>query len=186
MNEALREELVERAAADRTALEASLHASRRLGWRPLRDELLTEQERLDVAMTRRVQRDNTLRLREIVDEYGWPDATLVGAEAAAAAWLLAQHSDADRDLQQRVVLLMNAALERGTIEAGHLASLTDRVALANGEPQIYGTELTATGGVWSVQPPCDLERAEQLRASIGLPTIEEAVRELQQDLSATD
>lgn len=44
----------------------------------------------DLEAMERVDRDNTAALKRIVAEHGWPGRTLVGEEAAEAAWLLAQ------------------------------------------------------------------------------------------------
>ncbi|GHH96318.1 hypothetical protein GCM10017779_67750 [Streptomyces capillispiralis] len=49
------------------------------------------------------------RLNEIMDEYGWPTAELVGEEAARAAWLIA-HADRQLDVQRRAHPLMRQAV----------------------------------------------------------------------------
>jgi hypothetical protein len=36
---------------------------------------------------------NLARLKEIVEQHGWPTISLVGVDGAAAAFLLAQHAD---------------------------------------------------------------------------------------------
>ena len=43
------------------------------------------------------------RLNEIMDEYGWPTAELVGEEAAHAAWLIAQHAHRQLDVRRRAL-----------------------------------------------------------------------------------
>lgn len=58
------------------------------------------------------------RLGEIMDEYGWPTAALVGEEAARAAWLIAQHADRQLDVQRRALQLMQQAVSAGAVEAG--------------------------------------------------------------------
>ncbi|MGW8882386.1 DUF6624 domain-containing protein, partial [Streptomyces mirabilis] len=54
------------------------------------------------------------RLGEIMDEYGWPTAELVGEEAASAAWLIAQHADRQLDVQRRALRLMERAVAAGS------------------------------------------------------------------------
>lgn len=54
------------------------------------------------------------RLNEIMDEYGWPTAELVGEEAARAAWLIAQHADRQLDVQRRALRLMRQAVSAGS------------------------------------------------------------------------
>src|SRR5688572_16492272 len=52
------------------------------------------------------QRRHLARLREIVDARGWPGVRLVGMDGSRAAWLLAQHADADRPFQERCARLL--------------------------------------------------------------------------------
>jgi hypothetical protein len=71
--------------------------------------------------------DNTAWLRTAIDEYGWPGRTLVGAEGAHAAWLIAQHADRSPAFQRRCLKLLENAVAAGEAEAADLAYLTDRV-----------------------------------------------------------
>ena len=48
----------------------------------------------------------TDRLREIIEEYGWPTRQMVGVDGATAAWVIAQHSDHDLALQRQALALM--------------------------------------------------------------------------------
>src|SRR3954454_5674174 len=60
------------------------------------------------------------RLNEIIDQHGWPGKTLVGAEGANAAWLIAQHADIDRAFQQKCLEKIKA-MPRGEVEPRHIA-----------------------------------------------------------------
>src|SRR5262245_52329534 len=46
-----------------------------------------------------IHRRNAARLAAILEEQGWPGASLVGDEAAEAAWLIAQHAIGEPDFQ---------------------------------------------------------------------------------------
>lgn len=83
------------------------------------------------------------RLSEIMDEYGWPTAELVGAEAARAAWLIAQHADRQLDVQRRALDLMRQAVSAGSASSRELAFLHDRTLVNEGRKQIYGTQIAA-------------------------------------------
>lgn len=65
------------------------------------------------------------RLNEIMEEYGWPTAELVGEEAARAAWLIAQHADRQLDVQRRALHLMQQAVSAGSVSPRELAFLRD-------------------------------------------------------------
>lgn len=84
--------------------------------------------------------ENTKRLQAIVAEHGWPNRELVGQEGAHAAWLLVQHADAAPEFQAAVLEVIEPLVARGEVERGDYALLTDRVLVARGEPQLYGTQ----------------------------------------------
>lgn len=83
-----------------------------------------------------VDGENTAYLKTVVDAHGWPGRSLVGEEAAAAAWLLVQHADADPDFQERCLALVEAAFAAGEMTGYQVAYLTDRVRLARGRKQL--------------------------------------------------
>jgi hypothetical protein len=90
----------------------------------------------DYGNLRAVDTYNLKRLKQIVDEHGWPGFSMVGEDAASAAFLLAQHADSDRPFQLRVLALMDASVKRGQALAKHYAYLHDRTHY----PQRFGTQ----------------------------------------------
>lgn len=86
-----------------------------------------------------VDRDNTAWLKVIVERHGWPGRRLVGDEGSEHAWLLAQHADHDPVFQRRCLDMLGDAVARGDASPITLAYLTDRVRLASGQCQLYGT-----------------------------------------------
>lgn len=111
---------------------------------------------------------NTRWLADLVASRGWPGRTLVGDEAAKAAWLLAQHADQD-PVQQRAFLdLLRGAVAQGEASPAHLAYLEDRVRVNAGQPQLYGTQFTVTGETIGPCPIEDPERIDERRAQAGL------------------
>ena len=116
-----------------------------------------------------VDADNLAWLKPIVMERGWPTRSLVGEEAAFAAWLLVQHADRDPAFQRHCLTLMEAAAAEGEARSQDLAYLTDRVLLAEGQQQEYGTQIR--DGV-----PRDLrapESVDERRAAVGLEPLVE-------------
>jgi DNA-directed RNA polymerase subunit RPC12/RpoP len=126
----------------------------------------------------RVDDDNTAWLAQVVDLVGWPGRSLVGAEGAHAAWLLAQHADRHPALQERWLTLLEKAAAAGEASPADFACLTDRVLLARGEPQVYGTQTTARDGRFV---PCRLgepDTVDQRRALVGLGTLESHLQDM--------
>ncbi|MYT78767.1 hypothetical protein YW3DRAFT_04966 [Streptomyces sp. MnatMP-M77] len=109
------------------------------------------------------------RLNEIMEEYGWPTADLVGEEAARAAWLVAQHADRQLDVQRRALQLMRQAVSAGSAGPRELAFLHDRTLANEGGKQIYGTQIAGVKDGAPVPWPCeDPERVDELRADVGI------------------
>jgi hypothetical protein len=141
--------------ADEADFEKSLDATRK-----------AEFDRLGKAM-QRIDTENTRRREEIVDRYGWPTYALVGKDGANAAWLLVQHADLSPKFQRKCLDLMTRA-PRDQINLGDLAYLTDRVLLAEGKKQVYGTQFTLENGKCKPRPLEDEANVDKRRKEVGL------------------
>ncbi|HWU10696.1 MAG TPA: DUF6624 domain-containing protein [Streptomyces sp.] len=127
----------------------------------------------------RVDADNTAWLRQAIATHGWLGISLVGEQGADEAWLLAQHADRDLDLQRQVLGLLQEAVADGEALPRHLAYLTDRVLVAAGEPQVYGTQYTkAPGGKLQPCAVADPEQLDARRAAVGLESAAEYDRRM--------
>lgn len=120
-----------------------------------------------------VDRKNSVRMAEILDEFGWPGWSLVGEDGALAAWVLIQHADMQLDLQKRGLALLEAAVAADDASAGDLAYLIDRVRVAEGRPQVYGTQLGVgpDGELVPRTPIEDESEVDARRAAVGLGTL---------------
>jgi Family of unknown function (DUF6624) len=146
----------------------------------LRAELLRRAER-DQDARRQAERDwepvaavdaeNLPWLKQVIAETGWPGRSLVGEDGAHAAWLLAQHADLDPGFQRACLTLMTEAAGHGEASPSEVAYLTDRVLLAEGPPQEYGTQLAGRDGCWQPRLLRDPGLVDQRRAAMGLGPI---------------
>jgi len=146
----------------------------------LRAELLRRAERdqaaresLDAAAFSAADAENLPWLRQVIAETGWPGHSVVGEDGAHAAWLLAQHADADPAFQRHCLDLLTAAAAAGEATLRQVAYLTDRVLLAEGQPQEFGTQVTARNGAWvpaSLRSPATVDRR---REAMGLAPLSE-------------
>lgn len=118
-------------------------------------------------------RRNTKWLARAVRRHGWPGVAAVGAEAAHAAWLLAQHADRRPHLQRTFLEALRGAVAAGDADRKDLAYLEDRVRVNAGRPQLYGTQYGMAGGVFGPRPIEDPDRLEERRAEAGLPPMAE-------------
>jgi len=68
---------------------------------------------------------------------------------------------------------MRAAVDAGEAPAARLAYLEDRVRVALGRPQLYGTEeIQLPGRDWELLPVEDPARLNERRAAVGLPALD--------------
>ena len=121
----------------------------------------------------------TGRLQQIITGHGWPTTDLVGRDGADAAWLIAQHSDADPAFQARALALITAAAEAGQASWGNVAYLSDRVRVGQGRPQTYGTQIRC--GPAGPEPSTPIEDAatvDERRATAGLEPLADYFAEL--------
>ncbi|WP_057657037.1 DUF6624 domain-containing protein [Pseudoxanthomonas dokdonensis] len=151
---ALREELLQMGAEDQRVRAAM----------PAGTALTPEQ----TQQWQQVDQHNLQRLRQIIDRQGFPDSSQVGADGAAAAWLLLQHADADPELQSRMLAVL-VAREDAAISKEQLALLTDRVLVAQGKPQRYGSQYEGVGAQMKMKPvQAPLAELDQRRAAMGM------------------
>ena len=111
---------------------------------------------------------NADRLWDVLDEYeAWPGIRLVDVDGEHAAWLIAQLGDTD--LQRRCLEHLEVAVDAGDAPPGHLACLVDRVRMADGRPQRYGSQwvIGADGTLvpWPIERP---ETVDARRERMGL------------------
>jgi hypothetical protein len=129
--------------------------------------------------------DRTERLREILDEHGWPTHDLVGEDGSTAAWVIAQHSDLDVDFQREAFELMEAAVADDQADASELAYLEDRIAANTGQPQRYGTQIGCVDGEPAPGTPlADPDRVDELRDEVGLAPLDDYYAELEEACAA--
>jgi hypothetical protein len=123
---------------------------------------------------------NTNRMREIVEQYGWPGKSIVALDGAHAAWLLVQHADADLGFQKQCLELITRAAQEGEASWQDVAYLTDRVLVAEGKEQLYGTQIDMSSGEPVPFPIENEANVNQRRKSVGLGPLEDYLRHFQE------
>ena len=158
---ALRAELLSRLEADQ-AVRLAVMRKQQEGRTP---------DSLDFVRMIAVDTANTAWLERIVGERGWPARSRVGADGANAAFLLVQHADRDTAFQARVLPELEKAFAAGEAEGQQVALLADRLAVARGQPQIYGSQADVSGGRVTLKPIADSAGVDARRARMGLPPL---------------
>lgn len=119
-----------------------------------------------------IDRKHTKRLKDIISQYGWPTISLAGPEASNAAWLIAQHADHDRGFQKQCLELMKQ-LPSDEVNLRNIAYLEDRIRVAGGRPQLYGTQFDRTGKRFGPSHVKDKRNLDKRRKAMGLQPFEE-------------
>ncbi len=162
--------------AEREALRTELIAMLQEDQAVLDARSITVEEFNDIS-ARHVQ-----QLEEMIDRFGWPTISMVGAEASGSAFIIVQHADGDLEFQKRTLALIEPLAARGEIFPANYAYLYDRIARNENRPQRFGTQgRCMDDGSWEPFPLEEPKRLEELRAEYGLEPFEEykeAVAEL--------
>lgn len=163
-------ELHERDQQARAAVVEAMRNAERVGGAIRFDEKGTAAMH---AMTA-IDAESSAFLKDMIDEHGWPTYDMVGEDGAKAAWLLAQHADAQPELQQRVLGLMEPLIKQEQASGALYAMLTDRVLTGKGEKQVYGTQFgDDNDGVLRPLPTIEWDTVDDRRAAVGLAPIAE-------------
>lgn len=117
-----------------------------------------EQARLDSL--------NGIRLKSLLDQYGWLGSNILGGRNSC--WLALQKQPLD--FQKKYIGHMRKAVKRGEEERAYLAFIEDQMLLAQGKKQKYGTQLDAEKKV--SLPLQDPEKVDIYRAKAGLGSYE--------------
>jgi hypothetical protein len=136
-------------------------------------------ETLNVDHMRELQAsevEQSTKLRELLEEHGWPSIDVVGPEAADAAWTLLKHGDVE--LKELGLRLVEQTEEPG-VAPTEVAAMTDAVLVERGEPQLYGTQFKMVHGGLVQHPVDDSDSVDARRARLGLPPMEEYLQMLQ-------
>lgn len=131
-----------------------------------------------VAELTAIDSTNTAWLRDMVQRHGWPDRDVVGVDAARAAFLLVQHADQDTAFQALMLDSLRASFDRGQAEGSHVALLTDRILVARGELQRFGTQTQMRDGRFVFHPILDSANVDARRRAMGLPPLAEYLKVL--------
>ncbi|MCX6303998.1 MAG: hypothetical protein NT040_03430 [Bacteroidetes bacterium] len=121
---------------------------------------------------------NYLVIKPLFDKYGYPGYDQVGDQSSHNFWLLVQHADFHPDFQESVLVKMKAEADKGNASLKDYAYLYDRVKVNSGKFQLYGTQMTLDSLQMSYKPDpvADPEKLNERRKQVGLSTIEDYIR----------
>ncbi|SFD84922.1 DUF6624 domain-containing protein [Flavobacterium phragmitis] len=120
---------------------------------------------------------NAKELEVIISQIGYPSIDKVGEEASQSAWIIIQHAIAQPDFMRKCAKELEKAVNENKADPINLAYLTDRIAVFEGKPQLYGTQFDwDENGEMSPNSFDDLTKVNERRKQIGFNTLEEQIK----------
>lgn len=110
----------------------------------------------------------TLELERIVGQHGWPTITLVGLQASQDAAVILLHSP-DHSFQRKLLPKLEKLSEERQIVGSDVATLVDKILIADGKPQEYGTQFFFSKGRGCMYPVKDPAHLDERRSRVLLP-----------------
>lgn len=148
------QEMVQRDQAVRQALDAA----QRQGDAPRIEQAERDMQEVDRA--------NQAQLTQWLQARGFPRAADVGFEGVGAFWLLLQHAP---ELMAPYLAQLRAAAAAGELQRSNLALSEDRIAMIQGRPQRYGSQLQPrSDGKLALYPLLDPAKVDAWRAEMDL------------------
>ena len=116
---------------------------------------------------------NLIKVEKILDEKGWLGPDIIGEKGSLTLFLVVQHSNTKT--QVKYLPMLREAVKNGNAKAKNLALMEDRVLLAQGEKQIYGSQLEQGDNSikWKLSPMIDPDNVDKRRADVGLEPLAE-------------
>ena len=132
---------------------------------------------IDVAQ--KIDEPHGKRLLEIFNLIGLPDTAKVGREGFSAFMILLQHVPGV-ELREKCLRSITKAFENKELPPMAFAAFVDRLKVNQGKEQVYGTNFDFKDGKMVMSPTEDRKNLARRRAEIGLPALDEYLRELKQ------
>jgi hypothetical protein len=119
---------------------------------------------------------NLVKIKSILDVYGWVGSDKVGSKANQTLFLVIQHSD--QATQEKYLPMMKQAVKSGRADGSELAMLEDRVALGQNKHQVYGSQIGTDEktSLHILLPVIDPDNLDKRRAEVGLGPISDYLK----------
>lgn len=118
-----------------------------------------------------VRADNLLAIEKIVEGHGFPTSDQVGDDGVWAAYTLVLHADGDHEFQSALVPKLEVLFKAGKVPGQVYAYLVDRTLVADGKPQLYGTQFHSVGADLEIRPLANVQAVDSKRKEADLPSM---------------
>lgn len=118
-----------------------------------------------------IDRQNLATVISLLEKCGMPSLQEVSDLQMTAIWLVFQHGD-NPNRKKYLPLLENAA-KNGDLKVTQIAMMTDRTLMMDGEPQVYGTQVSKKGNKWVLYNLANPETVNKRRAQLGFEPLQD-------------
>jgi len=120
---------------------------------------------------------NLIKVKAVLDKYGWVGPDVVGSKGNDALFVVIQH--ADSAIRDKYLPMMRTAVKNGKAQASQLALMEDRSALEHGKKQIYGSQIARDEKTnkYYIRPIEDEPNVDIRRVAVGLSSLEDYARQ---------
>lgn len=116
---------------------------------------------------------NLIKVKKILDERGWLGDSVIGSQGNQTLFLVIQHSN--RPTWEKYIPMLREAVKTGNADPSALALMEDRLALAQGKRQTYGSQIGRDDSGYYVLPLNDPDHVDERREEVGLGKLQEYV-----------
>jgi hypothetical protein len=134
------------------------------GWQNPPKALLEQMMKIDES--------NTGKLKAIIKKHHWVTKDLVGVKGVGAAFLVIQHSPDVAFKVKMLPYLKQSYLNGEGVSGQQVALLTDRVLIAQGKKQIYGTQADVSEGKVVFSPIENETNVDKRREEMKMPPLD--------------
>ncbi len=143
-----------------------------------KDQEIRKNPKSSLDEIRAYENEFTQYLKKVVDKYGWLTISKFGKDVSYQVGILVTHTQ-DKKFAQKCLRLMEENID--DIDKTNFAIVYDKVMISAGKLQKYGTKLKSyfkDNGevVTEVMPLENPEKVEEFRRQVGLPPLEEYIR----------
>ena len=117
-----------------------------------------------------IDRQNLTMVISLIEKCGMPTLGEVDDIQMSAIWVVFQHGDnANR---KKYLPLLEQSAKNGDLKATQIAMMKDRTLMMDGEPQVYGTQVSKKGNEWVLYELSNPETVDKRRAEMGFEPLQ--------------
>lgn len=121
-----------------------------------------------------IDRQNLTTVISLIEKCGMPTLEEVDDVQMSAIWVVFQHGD--NDSRKKYLPLLEESAKNGDLKPTQIAMMKDRTMMMDGEPQVYGTQVSKNGEEWVLYELSNPETVNKRREEMGFEPIQEYLK----------